>query len=79
MSLETTTHSQIPLGGQPRNVSRDYRGTLFVGDETLGAFREKRNLLGRDKPKTTAWSLHRTREREAARSGLLSKAGRLYR
>lgn len=63
--LETRTHSRIPIAGHLCNVSRDARGVLFVGDETLPAFREKRVLLGRDKPATTAWAGHRAREREA--------------
>ncbi len=67
MNQEPRTHSQIPLGGHLRNVSRDARGVLFVGDETIGAYREKRSLLGRDKPAVTAWSQHRVREREAGR------------
>lgn len=39
--------AQITLAGQPFNVSRDARGAVFIGDETVDAFIERMTLLRR--------------------------------
>lgn len=75
----TPTHHQITLAGKRFNVSRDAKGTCFIGDESAAAFVERMTLLGRQdvlddlkgitktKSARSAWAKHRAREREAGR------------
>ncbi len=76
MTLPTST---ITLGGKRFKVSRDAKGTCFIGDETAAAFVERMILLNRQdvladlreitgtKSARSAWAQHRAREREAGR------------
>ncbi len=75
----TPSTSTITLAGKRFKVSRDAKGTCFIGDETAAAFTERMTLLGRKevladlkgltstKSARSAWAKHRAREREGGR------------